>query len=228
MVFLFASALIGIWACYLLYKVNELTKNIYSWQRTINFKDFSNKKEINIIYSSESMQSNHLSLPRSLNLVTEFENSFTENGTYLIPNKMTFISFVTYFQKEKDPIANLREVKEEDIVLFANKQRLDFPSAIINNEFHNIYVKYSIFDLDKNVFLSIKTWEDFLTFIDSVYTNNKNYSFKAIYMNYKKVGRQEEGDLTAQLELETKIGPNYSNINYGKPYMFETKYLEED
>ena len=173
------------------------------------------------------MQSNCLSLPRSLDLVTEFENSFTENGTYLIPNKMTFISFVTYFQKEKDPIANLREVKEEDIVLFTNKQRLDFPSAIINNEFHNIYVKYSILDLDKNIFLSVKTWEDFLAFIESVYTNNRNYSFKATYMNYKKIGRQEDGELTAQLELETKIGPNYSNINYGKPYMFETKYLEE-
>lgn len=226
--FFLVSTLIGFCACYLLYEINDLSKGIYSWQRSISFKDFKNNKQINVIYSSESMHSKSLGMPRSLDLVSKFENYITENGSSVIPNKMTFISFVTYFQKEKDPIANLRQVKEEDLILFSDKQFLDFPSAIINNEFHNVYVKYSIYDLDKNIFISIKNWTDFTNFVDSVYLNNKNYSFKATYMNYKKVGKQEDAELTTQLELETKIGPNYRNINYGKPYVFEIKYFEED
>ena len=220
-------AIASLWTYYITYKLNKLTVDIYSWQRAIQFYDYQNDKEILCSYSSESLTSNSDLFNSFKNLNSDFEYIATEGGIYSIPHKMTYVSLLNSFNNEKDLIFGLRLIGNDNLSLFSQKRILDIPMVIMGSDIFNIYVKYTVTNLDTGHNLDIKSVNDYEAFITSIYENKNNYSCKADYSTYKKVGKHDDGELISSFVLEIKIGPNFSNINYGKPYILETKYLNE-
>lgn len=219
MAFFLVSCALAVYCYYLLYTLNEVNKNVYTWQRNVEFEDYINSRKISVKFSSEDLLSSSIKRDISSDFINEFEEYCTCNNSFLIPNKMAYLSFLENFYKENNLIGSLHSIREEDIPIFKDKQTLTIPSAIVNGEIYNIHILYDVIDLDSNLPIPINTIQDYFQTLNNVYLNNKNYLYRVTYMNYKKHQRKDNADLVSLMRLETRIGSDFKNINYGKPYI---------
>lgn len=228
MYILLSLAAISSFAVYLLILVNKQQGEIYSWQREIEYKDYVNSRLIKVNTPSEYLTIS--SVNRSFNIqemLNDLEYKISELETGVVPYKLSLLSYVSDFYSNRNIFASLESMADANYSVFLSPMKVDGPSVFIEKDVYNIFINYSIHKGAGSDLVNISNQSDYQDFLKNLYKFSDDYTCKVIYSVYKRLGKNDKGELISTLSLAAKIGQSFSNVNYTKPYITEIEYFSE-
>jgi len=212
----------------LLILVNKHQHEIYSWQREIEYKDYLNSRVIKVNTPTEYLTIS--SVNRSFDtqeMLNDLEYKISELEKGIVPYKLSLLSYISDFYSNRNIFASLESMTDSNYSLFASPTKVDGPSVFVEKNVYNIFVNYSIHKGTSSNLVNISNQSDYQNFLKDLYKFSDDYTCKVIYSVYKRVGKDDKGELISTLSLAANIGQSYSNINYTKPYITEIEYFSE-
>jgi len=218
----------------LLLNLNKVIKTIYYWEREVIFTDyFSSPKEIYIRFPHEALTSDTLSKDiDSEDIHESLELAISDNSATYVPYANMLAGIVDIFLDYRNLIGALQNAQEEyqddpeELELFKGPKKFDFPSVMHGLDVYNMYTKYTLYDLDNDKEILIKSSDDYSSFVKRVIENKSNLSYRTHYLVYKKIGNKEDGQLVSELVTIFNIGQNYRDLSNQTPNM-DIRYLPE-
>lgn len=219
---------ISSFAIYLLMLVNKHQHEIYSWKREIEYKDYLNSRIIKVNTPSEYLTISSVNKSFDIQeMLNDLEYKISELEKGIVPYKLSLLSYISDFYSNRNIFASLESMTDSNYSLFVSPTKVDGPSVFIEKNVYNIFINYSIHKGASSNLVNISNQSDYQNFLKDLYKFSDDYTCKVMYSVYKKVGKDDKGELISTLSLTANIGQSFSNITYTKPYVTEIDYFSE-